>query len=367
MDFVLHSLGAGAFEPPVPEFDKAAESVVFAQVMSTFTWLPQTQTPTLAPATATPTFTPTVTPTPTSPTSDWLGYTNSHYGFQLRYPPRLEDLPFPDPNYARIDLSFAQGTNLREKYLEVFVTENASTCLSPFPANPIHPPQPITINGIPFLKQTESDAGVGHVHQWVAYSTSRDNVCVSLNFMLHWLQPGNFATPPPVFDFAYESAVFDLIVSTFTWLPSTPVPSPTATVITQITVAPPVTMTALVEALNARNYELLKAFMDQTFVFGFWQSQGYASTPELAIETLKLNYLGPNTHLTPDPGKDLVALLGRDPYELMGFNSTNAQVLFVSGWGPAGTDEALLYITSRPDGSSYWHGVIIASGGFVHP
>jgi len=60
MDFVLHSLAAGAFEPPVPEFDKAAESVVFTQVMSTFTWL-------TAPPTITPTFTPvppTLTPIP---------------------------------------------------------------------------------------------------------------------------------------------------------------------------------------------------------------------------------------------------------------------------------------------------------------
>ena len=364
MDFVLHSLAAGAFEPPVPEFDKAAESAVFAQVMSTFAWLPQTPTPTLAPATATPTFTPTVTPTPTSSTGDWLTYTNSYYGFQLLYPPRLEDHPNPDPNYARIDLSFAQGTNLREKYLEIFVTENASTCLSPFPVNPIHPPQPITINGIPFLKQTESDAGVGHIHQWVAYSTRRDNVCVSLNFMLHWLQPGNFATPPPVFDFAYESAVFDLIVSTFTWLPSTPVPSPTATVAPPV----PVTMTTLVEALDTRNYDVLKTMMNETFVFGFWQSQGYATTPDLAIETLRINYLGPATHLTPDPAKDLVALLGGlDPYAIMGLNSTNSQILFVSGWGLSGTDEAILYLNRWPDGSFFWHGVLIAPGGFVHP
>ena len=127
MDFVLHSLAAGAFEPPVPEFDKAAEFAVFAQVMSTFAWLPQTPTPTLAPATATPTFTPTVTPTPTSPTGDWLGYTNSYYGFQLLYPPRLEDHPSPDPNYARIDLSFDHSTNLSEKYLEVIVVENVPT------------------------------------------------------------------------------------------------------------------------------------------------------------------------------------------------------------------------------------------------
>lgn len=362
MDFVLHSLAAGAFEPPVPEFDKAAESVVFAQVMSTFAWLPQTPTPTPAPATATPTFTPTVTPTPTSATGDWLGYTNSSYGFQLLYPPRLEVHPFPDPNYARIDLSFDHSTNLSEKYLEVIVVENANPCQGPLPSP--NPPETVTINGISFVKQTGELGGGGHIHQWVTYSTLRDNVCVSLNFILHSLNPGNFPTPPPVFDYVAESAIFEVIVSTFTWLPSTPVPSPTATVAP----VPPVTMTTLVEALNARNYELLKTFMNETFVFAFWQSQGYATTPDLAIETLKINYLGPSTHLTLDPGKDLVALLGGlDPYAIMGFNANNAQVLFVSGWGPAGADEAILYITSQPDGRPYWHGVLIAPGGFIHP
>jgi hypothetical protein len=127
-------------------------------------------------------------------------------------------------------------------------------------------------------------------------------------------------------------------------------------------------MTSLVEALNAQNYGLLKAFMDQTFVFGFWPSQGDATTPEIAIETLKINYLGPTTHLTADPAKDLNVLLGGlDPYAIMGLDSAKSQALFVSGWGPAGTDEAILYITSRPDGSPYWHGVLIALGGFVHP
>jgi photosystem II stability/assembly factor-like uncharacterized protein len=50
MDFVLHSLNAGNFDPPKPEFDKAAESVVFTQVMSTFTWMAPTPTPTKIPA-----------------------------------------------------------------------------------------------------------------------------------------------------------------------------------------------------------------------------------------------------------------------------------------------------------------------------
>jgi hypothetical protein len=127
-------------------------------------------------------------------------------------------------------------------------------------------------------------------------------------------------------------------------------------------------MTTLVEALDARNYDVLKTMMNETFVFGFWQSQGYATTPDLAIETLRINYLGPATHLTPDPAKDLVALLGGlDPYAIMGLNSTNSQILFVSGWGLSGTDEAILYLNRWPDGSFFWHGVLIAPGGFVHP
>lgn len=112
----------------------------------------------------------------------------------------------------------------------------------------------------------------------------------------------------------------------------------------------------------------LKTMMNQTFVFAFWQSQGYATAPELAIETLKTNYLGPTTHLTPDPTRDMVALLGGlDPYAIMGLNSGNSQILFVSGWGLSGTDEAILYLNRLPDGSLFWHGVLIASGGFVHP
>lgn len=356
--FVLHSGNPGNYDPPRPIYDEAAESAVFLQMMGTFAWLPQTPTPTLAPATATPTFTPTVTPMPTSPTGDWLGYTNSYYGFQLLYPPRLEDLPSQDNNYARINLSFQGGTNLSEKYLEVIVAENLNTCQSPLPS-PL-PPETITMNGISFLKQTGEEGGAGHLRQWIAYSTLRDNVCVSLDFILHSLNPGNFPTPPPVFDYAAETAIFEVIVSTFTWLPSTPAPSPTAT--------PPVTGMTLVEALNARNYDVLKVLMGQTFVFAFWQSQETSYPPDLAIEQLQTNYLSATTHLTADPGRDLNALLGDvDPYANMGLDPAKSQALFVYGWGLSGNDEAILYITSLPDGSLYWHGVLIAPGGFTSP
>jgi len=165
---------------------------------------------------ATPTGpTPTPIGTPTLPASDWLTYINPKYGFQFNYPKEGTFGGGMNDNYARIDLPFVQGTNLSAKYLEVIVAENATTCQSPLPTN--QPSETVTINGISFLKQTGAEGAAGSLYQWVAYSTLRDNVCVSLDFILRSHDPGNFSTPPPVFDFAAESAVFGQIVSTYTW------------------------------------------------------------------------------------------------------------------------------------------------------
>jgi hypothetical protein len=213
--------------------------------------LPPSLTPTLVPSSPTPTITPGVptatdtstpefpppppasqTATPTIPV-DWLTFTNSVYAFEFKYPPQGVIADGGSDTFARIDLPFVQGTNLSEKYMEVIVREDVSPCLSPLQTP--NPSETVVINGISFIKQTGGDGGVGHLRQWVAYSALRDNVCVSLDFILHSLHPGNFATPIPVFDFAAESAVFEQIVSTYTWLtlPSTVTPtaieSPTAT------------------------------------------------------------------------------------------------------------------------------------------
>ncbi len=122
---------------------------------------------------------------------------------------------------------------------------------------------------------------------------------------------------------------------------------------------------SLVNALNTRNFDTVKIMMDQTFVFGFWQSQGISETADIAIESLRANHLGA-TPLTADPGKDLNSLLGGlNPYAIMGLDPTKSQGLFVSGWGLDGKGEAILYATRRADGSAYWHSVLIAPSGFI--
>jgi len=105
--------------------------------------------------------------------------------------------------------------------------------------------------------------------------------------------------------------------------------------------------------------------MNQALVFAFWQSQGTSYTPDQAIQQLQTNYLG-TTSLTPNYSKDLTTLLGgSDPYSIVGLNASNSQALFVSGWGLDGKGEAILYFTRLPDGTPYWHSVLIAPGGFI--
>jgi hypothetical protein len=121
----------------------------------------------------------------------------------------------------------------------------------------------------------------------------------------------------------------------------------------------------IVSRLNARNFDAVKASMDQQFLFGYWQSQGSSYTPDLAIESLRGN-LSTTTPLVSDANKDLTVLLGgSDPYAIMGLDPANSQALFVAGWGSDGQSEAILYVTRRTDGSLYFHSILVAPGGFA--
>jgi peptidase M23-like protein len=190
-----------------------------------------------------PTFTPTptFTATPTSVTSNWLTFTNSTFGFQFKYPPDSWIETGGTDTDTIIHLPFVPGTNLGTKYLQMIVAENANPCQSPLATESmLETSETVIINGLSFLKQTGQDATAGHTNKWTAYSTSRDNVCVSLDFVLRAANPGNFATPPPLYDEAAESAVFAQIVSTYEWLTS---PTATPTSSTPVDTATPTSST----------------------------------------------------------------------------------------------------------------------------
>ena len=123
----------------------------------------------------------------------------------------------------------------------------------------------------------------------------------------------------------------------------------------------------LVEALNGRDYEGMKGMMDQSFLIAYWQSEGTENTPDAAIEQLRLNLLNSASPITADYSKNLIELLGSDPVMILGPEVIEASPLLTSGWGPAGKDQAILFVAKQPNGDVYWHGLLFARDGFAKP
>ncbi|HSM71001.1 MAG TPA: SH3 domain-containing protein, partial [Anaerolineales bacterium] len=121
----------------------------------------------------------------------------------------------------------------------------------------------------------------------------------------------------------------------------------------------------LVGALNARDFDLLRAMMNESLMISHWRSEGTMYEVEAAIEQLRLNYLNMTSTIVAEPQKNLIELLdGIDPISIVGPNVNGTNALFVSGLGSDGRDEAILYVAAQADGGLYWHGFLFAPGGF---
>jgi len=123
---------------------------------------------------------------------------------------------------------------------------------------------------------------------------------------------------------------------------------------------------SLVQALNAQDYDVLRLMMDKSLTIALYRSEGSEYDVETAIEQLGLNHLNANSSITTDSGKNLTTLPGgTDPLSVLGLDVGPNHMLFVSGWGSDGKDEAILYVNYLLDGTLYWHGVLVARGGFA--
>lgn len=126
----------------------------------------------------------------------------------------------------------------------------------------------------------------------------------------------------------------------------------------------PTFQSQLVDALNARDYDRLRSMMGDSLMIAYWLSEGTTNTPDQAIEQLQMNLLNSSSPIVPDESKDLTALLGMDPVSIVGPGVNEVSPLLVSGFGPEGNDEAILFVARNPDGGWYWYGLLFARNGF---
>jgi hypothetical protein len=151
----------------------------------------------------------------TEPTVEaWRSYYSDTGKFEVQLPPESR-VSQDDSNGVRIDMSVTPGTNLHEKYLTITSTEATPETCAAADQGAVKTREMVTLGGNEFLKETGSDAGAGNYYDTITYSAMFGGKCYSLNFVLHSVNPGNYDVPPPVFDMAQETAVFDQVVATF--------------------------------------------------------------------------------------------------------------------------------------------------------
>jgi hypothetical protein len=199
----IYRIGAGSGAP-----QQAGTPVPTTAVPTT----PTTPVPTTA-TTPAATISPTAG-TPGTPSSYSSTYQNNKYNFKFALPASAYIVSQTD-NLGRVSLPLVDtGTNLQEKYILVNATEGKDPCVSTDMEGGTAIVS-VNINGNQFSKQTGQGAAAGNQFDWTSFATTHNNACIILAFVLHSTNPGNYSTPPAVFDMAKEAAVIDTVMNTY--------------------------------------------------------------------------------------------------------------------------------------------------------
>jgi hypothetical protein len=152
-------------------------------------------------------------PTPDAP---GRGTYESAAGFSIQYPTswqRLDTGEYP----IVFSTQAAPGTTLLEKRMEIDVRDLGLDCRQTTYGGAVVSDTLTSLqtDGGSFLVESGTGIAAGNIYDWTSYSTLRGFNCVTITFVLHSADPGVYATNPPPFDKAAESAIFDELLGTY--------------------------------------------------------------------------------------------------------------------------------------------------------
>lgn len=118
-------------------------------------------------------------------------------------------------------------------------------------------------------------------------------------------------------------------------------------------------------ALVLQDYDQLQHLMGSPFVMADWHSERKEVPPAVAIVQLRNHYLGAGSAVATPTKVAWRDLLGdSDPLAIDGADVRAVEAIYVTGLSANRREEALLIVAQQPDGTPYWHGMVVAPGGF---
>jgi hypothetical protein len=125
----------------------------------------------------------------------------------------------------------------------------------------------------------------------------------------------------------------------------------------------------LEKALETRRADDVLQTLGEEFFVGDWTPEGATSANygrNAAAALMIDRYVSQTPDLVFQKQVDWLRLIGSGPEIFtIFFPDENVQLVLVQGWGPQGSDEAVIIIARRRDGSLYWRGVFVSKGPFA--
>lgn len=122
----------------------------------------------------------------------------------------------------------------------------------------------------------------------------------------------------------------------------------------------------LVNALVERDFTQLQAMMANPFLITWLDNQTVTQPAAVALLSMRDRYLSPKSTMVLREVDRLSGLLDEVALPMQPDSDAIVQAIYLVGLGDTQNDEALLLIARDADDRPYWHGVLLADGGFPH-